>query len=122
MPLDVTTLSPKQLEALIRNATKERKRKAKREPIARVRQQIVRLAKAKGYTVEEVFGMSRAPKRPAKSPAKKTRKASSPVAAKYRHPDDPSQTWSGRGRQPRWLAAALAAGATLESFRVAPTP
>ncbi|MGA7802317.1 MAG: H-NS histone family protein [Gammaproteobacteria bacterium] len=29
------------------------------------------------------------------------------VAPKYRNPDNPFETWSGRGRQPRWLSAAL---------------
>ena len=29
------------------------------------------------------------------------------VFPKYRNPNEPSETWSGRGKQPRWLAAAL---------------
>jgi DNA-binding protein H-NS len=29
------------------------------------------------------------------------------VAPKYRNPDQPSETWAGRGKQPRWLAAQL---------------
>ena len=33
-----------------------------------------------------------------------------PAAAKYANPADASDTWSGRGRKPRWFAAALAAG------------
>ena len=32
------------------------------------------------------------------------------AAAKYANPADASDTWSGRGRKPRWFAAALAAG------------
>jgi len=31
------------------------------------------------------------------------------VAPKYRNPDNPDQTWAGRGLQPRWLTAALKA-------------
>jgi DNA-binding protein H-NS len=27
------------------------------------------------------------------------------VIPKYRNPNDPSETWSGRGKQPRWLVA-----------------
>ena len=38
------------------------------------------------------------------------------VSPKYRNPEHPSETWSGRGKRPRWLAAALAAGRTLEEF------
>jgi DNA-binding protein H-NS len=41
-----------------------------------------------------------------------------PVAAKYRNPQDPSQTWAGRGLQPRWLKAAIKSGKKLESFLI----
>lgn len=40
------------------------------------------------------------------------------VAPKYRNPDDPSETWAGRGLKPRWLAAALKAGKKLEDFSI----
>ena len=29
-----------------------------------------------------------------------------PVAPKYRNPENPSETWAGRGLRPRWLTAA----------------
>jgi DNA-binding protein H-NS len=38
----------------------------------------------------------------------------------YRNPDQPQQIWSGRGLRPRWLVFQLAAGRTLEEFRVDP--
>jgi DNA-binding protein H-NS len=41
-----------------------------------------------------------------------------PVAPKYRDPKDPSQTWAGRGLQPRWLKAAVKSGKKLESFLI----
>jgi DNA-binding protein H-NS len=40
------------------------------------------------------------------------------VAPKYRNPDNPSDTWAGRGLQPRWLAAALKTGKKLEDFSI----
>jgi DNA-binding protein H-NS len=40
------------------------------------------------------------------------------VYPKYRNPDMPSETWSGRGKQPRWLAAALKTGCTIEEFAI----
>lgn len=40
------------------------------------------------------------------------------VAAKYVNPDDPSETWTGRGRKPRWLTAKLEGGARLEKFLI----
>ncbi len=33
-----------------------------------------------------------------------------PATAKFANPANHSDTWSGRGRKPRWFAAAMAAG------------
>lgn len=41
------------------------------------------------------------------------------VPPKYRNPENRSETWTGRGLQPRWLRAALKAGKKLEDFRIA---
>jgi len=40
------------------------------------------------------------------------------VSPKYRNPNQPSETWAGRGKQPRWLAAELKSGKRLDDFRV----
>jgi DNA-binding protein H-NS len=40
------------------------------------------------------------------------------VAPKYRNPENPAETWAGRGLQPRWLAAALKSGKKLEDFSI----
>jgi DNA-binding protein H-NS len=40
------------------------------------------------------------------------------VVPKYSNPLHPTETWSGRGKQPRWLVAALQSGHTLEEFRI----
>jgi DNA-binding protein H-NS len=40
------------------------------------------------------------------------------VFPKYRNPDEPSETWSGRGKQPRWLVAALKTGHRIEEFAI----
>jgi DNA-binding protein H-NS len=37
---------------------------------------------------------------------------------KYRNKDNPEETWTGRGRQPKWLSARLAKGAKLADFAV----
>jgi DNA-binding protein H-NS len=42
------------------------------------------------------------------------------VVPKYRNPDDSSETWSGRGKQPRWLVALLKAGKQIDDFRISP--
>ena len=41
-----------------------------------------------------------------------------PVEPKYRNPDDPGQTWSGRGREPKWLAEKLAFGRKRKEFAI----
>jgi DNA-binding protein H-NS len=43
------------------------------------------------------------------------------VLAKYRNPNDPSQTWSGRGKTPRWIHEILEAGEDIEDLRIAET-
>jgi DNA-binding protein H-NS len=41
------------------------------------------------------------------------------VLPKYRNPQMPSETWSGRGKRPRWLVAAMKSGRKIEEFRIA---
>src|SRR6266480_737127 len=38
------------------------------------------------------------------------------VLPKYHNPKNPEQTWSGRGKQPRWLAAQVGYGKNLDQF------
>jgi DNA-binding protein H-NS len=42
------------------------------------------------------------------------------VFPKYRNPTQPSETWAGRGKQPRWLTAQLSSGKKLDDFRIRP--
>jgi DNA-binding protein H-NS len=44
------------------------------------------------------------------------------VAPKYRNPENPSETWAGRGLKPRWLSAALKSGKKLDDFIIGGTP
>ncbi len=39
------------------------------------------------------------------------------VFPKYRNPTRPSETWAGRGKQPRWLTAQLRSGKKLDDCR-----
>jgi len=41
------------------------------------------------------------------------------VLPKYQNPHNDAETWSGRGKQPRWLAAQLRSGKSLNSFLIA---
>lgn len=83
---------------------------------------IVKDMRDHGITIEEVekaFGARRTAVRKSKSAARNSTGGRG-VAPKYRHPET-GETWSGRGRVPRWLAAAEAAGAARESFAIAET-
>jgi DNA-binding protein H-NS len=40
------------------------------------------------------------------------------VVPKYRNPVDPSETWAGRGKRPRWLITQLKSGKSLDDFRI----
>jgi DNA-binding protein H-NS len=61
-----------------------------------VRQQLIDTAKEHGFDIHDLFG--------------KTRKMPGKVAIKYRDPSNPGNTWTGRGRMPRWMAAATKGG------------
>jgi len=44
----------------------------------------------------------------------------SPVAAKYKNPSDPSETWTGRGRKPKWVEDHIAAGGNTDDLLIVP--
>jgi DNA-binding protein H-NS len=48
------------------------------------------------------------------------RRAYPQVFPKYKNPARPSETWAGRGKQPRWLTAQLSSGKKLDDFRIQP--
>ena len=52
------------------------------------------------------------------SPRSPQRRSYPKVEAKFRNPDNPSDTWSGRGKTPRRLASLIAAGRKLDEFRI----
>ncbi len=88
------------MEAQIKKAitvAKERER-------AELKQQVEMMVQDSGFSVNELFS--------ARSTKGKT------VAPKYINPDNSSETWTGRGRKPRWLTAKLDAGAKLEDFAI----
>ena len=62
-----------------------------------------------GLTVADVCGTLSAVKRVGKPTGK--------VAPKYQN--TAGDTWTGRGMKPKWLTAALSAGATVEQFKIA---
>ena len=94
MKLDNLTLAElSQLLALLPAAIKRREVADRKAVIAEMRV----LAVARGFNYDELVGakteVATLPKKPRK-----------PVAVKYRHPQDASLTWTGRGRRPAWVA------------------
>ena len=66
---------------------------------AEARAKVEAFARDLGYTLAELVGTE-------------TKSSRAPSAAKYRHPENPAVTWSGRGRKPQWFVDALTAGTT----------
>ena len=71
--------------------------------------QIVAIADGLGFSIEELLELGEQKRK------KTTRKAIEP---RYRNKNNPEETWTGRGKQPRWLVAELEKGAKLEDFLI----
>lgn len=79
---------------------------------------IENLARDHGFTLAElVSGVGGKDGRSGRA-QREGRRAPSPSNAKYRNPDNASQTWSGRGRRPVWFSDALANGRTRTDMEV----
>lgn len=121
MSIDFSSMTPKALQRLIVEATREHKRKKKRAPIMQVRSKLARQARTEGYTIAELFGGA-APAAPAaaKTPRRKATKTGAvrKVAPKYRNPSNHDQTWTGRGKAPLWFSALIDAGKTREDLLI----
>jgi len=123
MSINLEGLSAKELQALIAKANQRKKTLAKRKPVAAVRKKLVSLARAEGYTVDELFGTGRQVREKAgvaaaRGPAKKSSQKGVKVEPKYRNPANAEQTWAGRGMPPKWMSAELAKGRKLEDFLI----
>lgn len=96
MTIDLNSLSLKELKDLqsqVAKAISGFEDRRKRETLAELEE----LARAKGFSLSELTG----------APATRKR---SPSTAKYANPANRADTWSGRGRKPRWFSEALAKG------------
>ena len=72
-----------------------------------LRAEMEAIAAKAGLTLAEIIGGKRG-----------SAMKGSKVAVKYRNPKDADETWTGRGRKPNWLTAALKKGQKIESFLV----
>lgn len=100
--IDLENMSLDELKSLRKNvdatiASFELRKKAK------ARAELEQMAKELGYSLDEIL---------------RVKARSAKAAPKYRNPEDPTATWSGRGRRPKWLEEALNAGADLGDFLI----
>ena len=94
--MDLNNLSLKELKELqsqVARAIASYEDRKKKEAVAELEDR----ARQMGFTLSELLGTQPSRKR-------------APAAAKYANPANPGDTWSGRGRKPRWFEAALAEG------------
>ena len=91
-----------ELETKVQTAITTAKERERNE----LKQKIEELASDSGFSVEELFTRGRG--------SLKGRT----VAPKYINPDNKAETWTGRGRKPKWLVEKLANGADIEEFAI----
>jgi DNA-binding protein H-NS len=108
MKINLSELNEKQLEKLKVDIDKELVDRT-RNKLAEARKAVEEAAKKHGFSLQDVIGGGRG-----------RGKAAAKVAGapKYRNPADGSQTWSGRGRQPEWFKAAIAAGKSPDDMAI----
>jgi DNA-binding protein H-NS len=107
MTVDISNLSSSELKKLIESANEKLIDKAEAEKSA-LREEVESLVKARGFTMAELFGNS------------KTTKPKTKLAPTHRDPVNHENTWTGRGRQPKWLVKALEGGGSIEDYKIKP--
>jgi DNA-binding protein H-NS len=113
---DLETLSEPELRELIMSAQTALDRRVAERAKTTLRE-IKRLAAEVGFEVN----FQRAGKAAGgKGAAGKAGTPRGKAAQKYRNPANSSETWSGRGRPPKWVQRLQAEGTTLDELRIAP--
>lgn len=104
--MDLAKLTVSQLQDLLQQIPAEIKRRESEEK-TNVLNELRALAKAKGYSIEDLLAKE-----------VKVKAVGSKVKVKYRHPQNAELEWTGRGRKPKWVDAWLAEGKALEGLLV----
>lgn len=106
--IDLSSYNLAQLKGLLVDIEKEVKDRQQQE-VKKARDQIFAIAQDLGVSVEQLL---------ANAGGKSKGGSGQKVQPQYHNPTDKSQTWTGRGRQPKWVAEGLARGKSLEDFRI----
>jgi len=123
MKFDLKSMTRKDLEKLKNDVEKALERTA--EQVRRAAMEAAEKAvKAFGLSLSDLTGHpvpAVEPEKPGRRPraaAAAKPKPKTKIAPKYRNPENPEQTWTGRGRRPLWVVAAEASGKTLEDLKI----
>ena len=95
----------KRLQAEVEKEIKDRQQ----QELKKARDQILAIAQEVGVSIEDLI---------VSSSGKPRGNTGTKAQPRYENPADNSQTWSGRGRQPRWIVEALNSGKTLEDLKI----
>jgi DNA-binding protein H-NS len=106
--IDLSNYNLSELKGLQFDIEREIKERQQRE-VKEAREQILSIAQNLGVSVEQLLGGTVSKPRKGKG---------AKVAAQYQNPADRTMTWSGRGRQPKWVVEALAGGKKLEELKL----
>jgi len=106
--IDLSLYSIEELKTLVYKARREITLK-ERHRLQEVRDRIEQLASGLNMSLEEVMG---------RKPQSKIIGRTKAGEIRFRNPANPAQTWTGRGKRPRWLRQALEQGASLDDFTV----
>lgn len=106
--IDLASYNLSELKGLQHDIEKEIKSRQQGE-LENARQQVLAIAKGAGISIDEL--LTTGTKKSNKGKGQK-------VQAQYQNPADNDQTWTGRGRQPKWIAEGIAGGKTLDDFRI----
>jgi len=107
MAINLEELSREELKKLLKDVEKAIKSVGKRE-LAAARNAAEKAVAEFGYTLDQISG-GKLPRGAGKGPKAK---------AKYRNPNNPEQTWSGRGRKPAWIHQAIADGIDVTALEI----
>lgn len=117
--MDISVMSVGELQKLKTRIEKEIESRNKKQR-SQAMDEIKSIVAKYGLKLDEVMGkpVARKPRTEASKTAAKS--AKKPVAILYRHPENPSLTWSGgRGRPPQWIKDWKASGRSLDEARIA---
>jgi DNA-binding protein H-NS len=104
--MDLHTMSLEELKQH-RKAVEKAIESFEARQLAEARAKLEDYAREMGVKLEDVMGMS-----------KGKSKSQSVGVPKYRHPENPALTWTGRGRKPEWFKEALEAGMSEEQLKI----